>query len=98
AREQVRAGMELDQERQAAAQNRAQVEPRVLGSAFHPAELLRAESVHVDRQLAVAWLMLEKLDAPALELRAIAEVEVLGDGVGAPAAGVLDGLPAPEAA
>ena len=59
--------------------------------------LLGLESVHVHRQFRGCHEVRHEDEAPAVELRAVAEVEILRQCVVLPAACVLDGGAAPEA-
>ena len=59
--------------------------------------LLRLEAVHVHGQFGGRDEIGQEDEAPALELRAVAEVEILGQRVVLPAAGVLDAGAPPEA-
>ena len=60
--------------------------------------LLALESVHVHRQFGGGFHVVEENEAPAVELGAVAEVHVLGEGVVLPAAGVGDAGFPPDAA
>ena len=70
---------------------------RALDEALGPAGLLGLEGGHLDGELGGALDVLEVFELPALELRAIAEVGVFGEGVVLPAAGFVDGLATPHA-
>ena len=67
-----------------------------LGAALHPAVLLRFEAVHFGRQLGRCAYFFEIVDFPAAQLSADAEVEVFGEGVGLPPAGIFYGASAPH--
>ena len=71
---------------------------RRLHGALRPARLLRAERAHVFGQLGGGDDVLAVHEAPARELRAVAEIEVLGQRVVLPAARLDDGALAPDAA
>src|SRR5436309_16028572 len=62
-----------------------------------PARLLRLEGVHLDRQLRRALDARVVDELPALELGAITQISIFGEGVVLPAAGVLDRGAAPHA-
>ena len=59
-----------------------------LDRSLRPAMLLRLERVHLDRQLRRRHVILHEHELPALELRAVAEIEILGQRVVLPAAAV----------
>src|SRR5215469_17241592 len=69
-----------------------------LGEALVPAMLLGAPGGEIVGQFARHPHTHENRRAPTLEMHAIAEIEILGQSVGMPAAGIIDGAPAPEAA
>src|SRR5262245_2229269 len=58
--------------------------------------LLRAERPDVDGQLGGTHEVGHEQELPSRELRAVGEVEIFGQRVGRPTAGVLDGLPPPN--
>ena len=68
-----------------------------LDRALGPAVLLRLEGVHLDRHFGGRDEVRHEQELPALELRAVAEVEVLGERIVLPAARVGDHLAAPDA-
>ena len=70
---------------------------RALDQALGPARLLRLEGGHLDGQLGRALHVLQVEKLPSLDLRAIAQVGVFGQGVVLPAAGLFDGADAPHA-
>src|SRR5206468_3303031 len=81
--------LELDVERHIlAAEDRRQELLGHLDRSLGPTELLRLERVHLDRQLRRRDDVLQIDELPALELRAIREIHVLGQGVVRPAARV----------
>ena len=88
--------MQLGQRPQGARQHHRHQPPGVLGSTLHPAELLRLDAVHLHRQLGRGLDLLQEDDPPVAQLGAEAQVQVLGEGVGPPAAGILDGAPPPD--
>ena len=59
--------------------------------------LLRLERVHLDRHFGRRDDVGQEHELPAAQLRAVAQVEVFGQRVVLPAAGVADGLAAPHA-
>ena len=59
--------------------------------------LLRLEGVHLDRQLRRRDVIGQEDELPAAQLRAIAEIEIFGQRVVLPAAGVADRLAPPDA-
>src|SRR4051794_39863059 len=63
---------------------------------FRPAMLLRFEAIHVYRQLSGSHNIIEKNELPASKLRAITEVQILGQRVMLPAARVQYARFAPE--
>ena len=69
-----------------------------LDGTLGPAVLLALEAVHIDRQFGRGFHVIEENEAPALELGAVAEVHVLGEGVMLPAARIGDAGFAPDAA
>src|SRR5262245_49276482 len=68
-----------------------------LGEALVPAMLLGAPGGEIIGQLARHAHAHQDRRAPTLEMDAIAEIEILRQCIRMPAAGVLDGAPAPEA-
>src|SRR5215469_6436471 len=69
-----------------------------LGEALVPAVLLGTPGGEIVGQLARYADAHENRRAPTLEMHAIAEIEILGQGVGMPAAGIIDCPPAPKSA
>src|SRR5689334_11243165 len=68
-----------------------------LDATLRPAALLRLERIHFHRNLARCHDVRQEDEAPAQELRAITEVEILGQRVVLPAARRLDRGAAPHA-
>ncbi len=68
-----------------------------LGAALRPPVLLRLEAVHLGRHLPRRHDVRQEHEAPAFELGAVAEVEILGERVVLPASRRLDGGAAPHA-
>ena len=68
----------------------------VLGTTFHPSELLRPYPVHFHRQLGWGFDILQVDNLPIFQLRPIAEVKVLRESVRLRATGVVDGLLSPD--
>ena len=68
-----------------------------LDGALRPAVLLRLEGVHLDRHFRRGDDVGQEHEPPAAQLRAVAEVEVLGQRVVLPSAGVGDRFTAPDA-
>ena len=68
-----------------------------LDRALRPAVLLRLEGVHLDRKLGRHDDVRQEVELPAAQLRAVAEVEILGQRVVLPAAAVNDRGAAPDA-
>ena len=68
-----------------------------LDGALGPAMLLRLESVHVRRQFRGDDDVIQINEAPALQLGAVGEVEILRQRIMLPATSVLNGGAAPEA-
>src|SRR5438067_5650066 len=58
--------------------------------------LLGLEAVHVDRQLRRRDHIGQENEFPTGELRAVTQIEILGEGVVLPAARLIDARPAPE--
>src|SRR5919198_3080556 len=88
--------LQLDKEGQVAAPDARQKFLARLDGTFGPAMLLRFETVHVHRQLGRRDHVGEENKSPALELRAIAQIEIFAERVVLPAAGLLDASLAPE--
>ena len=87
----------LDLERQVRLQDARQQLAAGLDRALRPAVLLRLEGVHLDRHFRRRDEVLHEHEPPAPELGAIAQVEILGQRVVLPAAGVGDDAGAPDA-
>ena len=89
-RGQVEERLRLDAERQVRSQNpRQQLAARLHGP-LRPAELLRLEGVHLDRHLGRRDQVGEEDELPAAKLRAVAEIQILGQRVVLPAAGIVN--------
>ena len=69
---------------------RQQLETR-LHRALGPAVLLRLEGVHLHRHFGRGDEVGQEDELPALQLRAVAQVEIFGQRVVLPAAGIVDG-------
>src|SRR5439155_17703478 len=94
---QVNEGLVLGPESRRRASDRRQELERGLDGSFRPTTLLRFESRDQNRELCRANQIGAVDDAPAAKLRAIAQIEVLGQRVVRPASCVLDGDLAPDA-
>ena len=68
-----------------------------LGAALGPAVGLLLEADHLGRQLGGGGVLRQVDELPALDLGAVAEVQIFGERVVLPAAGVVDGGAAPDA-
>jgi len=90
-------GLQLDPGAQGSRQHPAEELPAGLDGALGPAVLLALEAVDVHRQLRRHVELVQVEEAPAGQLGAVREVEVLGDRVVLPAAGLGDGPAAPDA-
>src|SRR5207247_7947477 len=64
---------------------------------LRPAALLRLESVHLHRHFSRLDEIGHEHETPSAKLRAIAEIEVLGERVVLPPAGIADRFAAPHA-
>src|SRR5271157_4274581 len=93
---QVIPGFGLLPPRNRSAQHLRQVFFRALDEALGPACLLRLKGGHLDRQLGGAFHVLQVTELPSLQLRAVAEVGIFGEGVVLPSAGVVDRLAPPH--
>ena len=82
--------LDLDLERQIRAQDRRQQLAAGLDRALGPAVLLRLEGVHLDRHFGRRDEVGQEDELPAAQLRAVAQVEILGQRVVLPAARVVD--------
>ena len=96
-RREVEERLGLDRQRQVGLQNPRQQLLAGLNRALRPAVLLRLEGVHLDRHFGRRHDVGQEDELPAAQLRAIAQVEVFGQRVVLPAAGVADRLAAPHA-
>ena len=96
-RGQMKEGFGLDAKRQVGAQNARQQLAAGLNRALRPAVLLRLERVHLHRHFRRRDEIRHEHELPAPELRAITEVEVLGERVVLPAARIIDRRAAPDA-
>ena len=95
-RSEVAGRLDLDRQREIAPPDARKKFFAGLDRAFRPAMLLRFEAVHVDRQFRRRHDIGQEDKLPALELRAVAEVEVFGERVVLPATGFSDARFAPE--
>ena len=68
----------------------------VFRATFHPAELLGFDAVHLRRQFGRCLHILQIDDVPVVHLGPETEVQIFGQGVGLPAACILDGLFPPD--
>ena len=93
---QMDGALELDAPRLGRAPEAAQHLKGGLGGAPGPAELLGAQGVEVHRQLGGRLDVEEEAELPAVELGAIAQVQVFGERVALPAASVVDALASPH--
>ena len=94
-RGQVEERLRLHAERQVRAQNpRQQLAARLHGS-LRPAVLLRLERVHLDRHFGGGDQVGEEDELPAAKLGAVAEIQILGQRIVLPAAGIVDRHAAP---
>ena len=80
----------LDSERHVRAQDPRQQLAAGLDRSLRPAVLLRLERVHLDRDFSRRDQIRQEDEPPAAELRAVAEVEILGQRVVLPAARIDD--------
>ena len=95
-RGEMRGGFELDEQRQIRPPNlRQQVHAR-LDRTLRPAMLLRLEAVHIHGQLGRRHQVREENKPPALELRPVAQVQILRQRVMLPTAGIRDARPPPQ--
>src|SRR5690348_2680996 len=93
----MRGGLELHQQRQLRPPDRGQQLEAGLDRAFRPAVLLRLEAIHIDRQFRRRDEIRQEYEPPALQLRAVAQVEVLRERIVLPATGIRDARTPPEA-
>ena len=96
-RRQVKERLGLDAERHVGGEDARQQLAAGLNRAFRPAVLLRLERVHLDRHLGRGDDVRREHEPPAAQLRPVAQVEILGQRVVLPAAGVVDGGAPPDA-
>ncbi len=95
--EQVKGRMQFGAQWQLGVEYFAQVFARCLGCAFGPAELLALYGAHIGGELGWGIEVFEKFEAPAFQLGAVAQIEVLGKGIALPAASFVDGAATPDA-
>ncbi len=95
-RRQVEERFRLDSDRLVRPQDARQELHAGLDGAFGPAMLLRLEGIHLDRHFRRRHDVRQEDEAPAEELRAVTEVEILGQGVVLPSAGVVDRVTPPD--
>ena len=86
----------LDAKRQIGTQNRRQYLPAGLDRSFGPAVLLRLEGVHLDGHFSWRDQVREKDELPPAQLSAIAQIQILGQRVVLPAAGIRNRRPSPD--
>ena len=92
----VNGSLDFDQQRLIAAPEWDEQFFACLDAAFGPSMLLRLEAVHIDGQFGGGDDVVEEMEAPSFHLGAVAEVEVLGQGVVLPSSGVHDAGFAPD--
>src|SRR5438132_7933639 len=95
-RGEVEERLELHLARQVAAEDAREELARGLDAALRPPVLLRLERVHLHRHFSRRNHFRQVDEAPARELRAVAQVQILGQRVVLPAPGVLDGGAPPD--
>src|SRR5439155_21959540 len=93
----MRSGLQLDRKRKPTAPDRGQQFFTGLDGALCPAMLLRLEAVHVYWQLCWSDDIGKINKFPACKLGAIAEIEVLAQGIVLPASTLFDTRTPPEA-
>ena len=93
---QVHEGFKLDLEGQVAFEQGRQDLAGDLNGAFGPTVLLALEGAHLDRDFGGGDRVVDVDELPALDLGAIGEVEVFGEGVVLPPASIFDGAGAPD--
>src|SRR5205823_1991769 len=95
-RREVKERFRLDGERQLRPQQPRQQFAARLDGSLRPPVLLTLERVHLDRYFGRRDEVGQEHEPPAAQLRAVTEVEILGERVVLPAAGVLDRRAAPD--
>ncbi len=93
---QVDRPLKLDAQAGVRLEQRTEQLARGFDGAFRPSELLRPERAHRGRKLRRHLNVAYVPEVPAAHLCTIAQVEVFGDRVALPSAGVFDALPAPQ--
>jgi len=93
----VKERLGLDAQRKIGTQDTRQHLAAGLDRSLGPAVLLRLERIHLHRHLGGRDQVLQEDEAPAAQLRAVAQVEIFGQRVVLPAAGVGNRRPAPDA-
>src|SRR5205814_2282247 len=93
---QVEERFRLHAERQVGSQDARQEFPARLDRSFCPAVLLRLERIHLHRDFGWRDESRHEYELPAAQLRAVAEIEILGQGVVLPPAGVGNRLAPPD--
>src|SRR5256885_3870029 len=88
--------LDLDRQGQPTAPDAGQQFFAGLNGSLCPAMLLRFETVHVHRQFRRCHHVGKEDELPAPKLRAIAEIEILGQSVVLPTTGLFDARFAPE--
>ena len=96
-RREVAGGLDLDRQGKRAAPDAGEQFFAGLDGAFRPAMLLRFKTIHVDGQFGRRHDIGQENELPARELRAVAEVEILGQGVMLPATRLGNARFTPEA-
>src|SRR3989304_5487662 len=90
--------MNLDANREVRFPNRRQELSRCFNGPLCPAELLGLQGIDLCRQLGRGGDIVEISEFSPAQLRTITEIEILGEGISMPVAGVLNCLLAPNAA
>ena len=93
----VKERLRLDALWEGGGEQRREELPAGLDGPLGPAVLLRLEGVHLDRDFRGGDDVGNEHEPPAAKLRAVAQVQVLGQRVVLPATRVVDGDPAPDA-
>ncbi len=96
-RREVEERLGLDRQRHLRAQDLRQQLAARLDGPLRPAVLLRLERVHLDRHFGRRDEIGDEHELPAAQLSAVAQVQVFGQRVVLPAAGVVDRRAAPDA-
>ena len=96
--EQMKGGLQLHPQGLRGAPHGAQVLAGSFGRALGPAKLLRLEGIHGGGQLGGSHYFGAVHEAPTAQLGAVAQVEVFGEGVSVPAAGIGNAGAPPHAA